>query len=112
MKRKIVAACAAILMLVGIGYGRMHYRQTHFVVGLQMRRVMVDGAKYIHYGEKAEQQPNGLPDGTISRVNNATDYPDEDGEANFGEVGMPYWHTEDGLVILCDQAYDVFEIQE
>ena len=112
MKRKLAAVCAALLVLAGIGYGRMRYRQTHFVAGLQMRRVMVDGVRYIHYGAKAGQQPDGLPDGTISRVNAATDYPDEDGEANFGEVGMPYWHTEEGLVILCGQAYDVFEIQE
>ena len=77
-----------------------------------MHRVMVDGVKYIHYGVKAEQQPAGLPDGTLSRINSAADYPDENGEANFGEEGMPYWHTEAGLVVLWNQAYDVFEIQE
>ena len=50
--------------------------------------------------------------GHISSVVPLSQLPSNEGEANFGEVGDPYAVTSDGLLVLMDNEWTVFEFFE
>ena len=50
--------------------------------------------------------------GKVSSVVPLSQWPEKEGEANFGETGAPYARTEDGLVVLVDQEWTLFTPKE
>ena len=75
--------------------------------------VMVDGQVYCTTGEEfpGEVEESALL-GEISSVVPLSQWPEKEGEANFGETGTPYARTEDGLVVLVDQEWTLFKPKE
>ena len=50
--------------------------------------------------------------GYISSVVPLSQLPANEGEANFGEVGDPYAITSDGLLVIMDHEWVLFELSE
>ena len=50
--------------------------------------------------------------GRISSVVPLSQLPSSEGEANFGEVGDPYAITSDGLLVIMDHEWVMFELYE
>lgn len=48
--------------------------------------------------------------GNISSVVPLSQFPTNEGEANFGQVGDPYALTADGLVVLLNNEWTLFEL--
>ena len=48
--------------------------------------------------------------GHIASVVPLSQFPAKDSEANFGQIGDPYAFTADGLVVLLDNEWTVFEL--
>ena len=48
--------------------------------------------------------------GTISSVVPLSQFPANEGDANFGQVGDPYALTADGLVVLLNNEWTLFEL--
>jgi len=65
--------------------------------------VMVDGTLWQLHTE-SDGGFSRRPDGTI-RENIGNGIPAENDQANFGAVGMPYWHFSDGLMIYVNDTY-------
>ena len=107
MERILTVICA-ILLLVGLALGIgfwYRYKMMHQVIGIQPYMIMVDGVRYSSFGPVTTEKPMGPPDGRVHQVNDPADYPDEDGEANFGAVGMPYWKVFWGICLYQDEEY-------
>ncbi len=47
--------------------------------------------------------------GRVSSIVPLTEWPQMHGEANFGKIGMPYAETENGLVVLFENEWRLFE---
>ena len=75
------------------------------VIGYQPMRIMVDEILYMNFGETQQEKPAGKPDGTITEIIGTASFPKEDGQANFGSAGMPYWYVEDKIVVAYEQHY-------
>lgn len=106
-ERILTVICAVLLLLfLMLGLGFWHrYRMLHQVLNFQPMRIMVDGVMYLQSGVKQER-PEGLPDGTVTKVVAPHEYPQNDGEANFGSVGMAYW-IDMGAVIVDGDQYQI-----
>ncbi len=50
--------------------------------------------------------------GKITSTVPLSEMPTEEGQANFGEIGTPYAVTSDGVVVLMNNEWTVFEIME
>ena len=109
MKRErlatIVWAVLLICMLFTGLYSWYRYRMMHQIIGHQRYRIMVDEVLYMNFGETQQEKPAGEPDGTITEIIGVASFPREDGQANFGSVGIPYWHVEDKIVVAYEQYY-------
>ena len=103
-KRRIAAAFAVILLLCLGVYAGYRYHMTGRVNGVQPLRIRIDGTRYVICGA-AETLPNTPPDGTITEIIDAIAYPEKDGQANFGTIGMPYWYIGDKIVVASGQYY-------
>lgn len=104
MKKKILAAVLAALLLVGLGAFAMIRRSQNLVANAQPLRIMIDGTRYVINGS-VESRPDAAPDGTIQEILAWGDFPKEDGQANFGTAGMPYWHIGDKIVVESSMYY-------
>ena len=103
-KRGLVAVGFLLLLCLGVFFWYRHSLLNR-VIDYQPMQIMVDGRKYIHNGTAAQERPQEPPDGAITKVNGKTDYPDADGEANFGTVGMPYWRDGANIIVESSQYY-------
>ena len=106
MKLKRIAAGISMILLLSLGWYFWHrYKMQNQTVGLQPMIIMVEGTQYWCFDQRLPEKPEGTPDGRVLRVNAAGDYPDEDGEANFGTVGMPYWKVPLGICVYSNEEY-------
>lgn len=109
MKRErlatIVWAVLLICMLFTGLYSWYRYRMMHQIIGHQPYRIMVDEVLYMNFGETQQEKPAGQPDGIITEIIGTASFPGEDGQANFGYAGMPYWHVADKIVVACEKYY-------
>ncbi len=107
-KERFVTIVCGILSLCILCAG-LYFWQWHKAVnrvnGIQPYMIMVEGTRYRNFGPVPTEKPEGAPMGTVCRVNEPADYPDEDGEANFGTVGMPYWKAPLGICVYYKEAY-------
>ena len=107
MERFITFICGILSLLIlcaGLYFWYRH-KMMNQVVGYQPLRIMVDGSLYMNFGETQQEKPAGEPDGTITEIIGVASFPREDGQANFGSVGIPYWHVEDKIVVAYEQYY-------
>ena len=98
------AVLLSCVLFTGL-YSWYRYRMMHQIIGHQPYRIMVDEVLYMNFGETQQEKPTGEPDGTITEIIGVACFPQEDGQANFGSVGIPYWHVEDKIVVEYDQYY-------
>ena len=110
MKRalqRMLCVAAAVLMLSGCA------KKEPNTPDALVPAVMVDGQVYCTTGEEfpGEVEESALL-GEISSVVPLSQWPEKEGEANFGETGAPYARTEDGLVVLVDQEWTLFKPKE
>ena len=109
MKRErlatIVWAILLICMLFTGLYSWYRYRMMHQIIGHQPYRIMVDEVLYMNFGETQQEKPAGQPDGIITEIIGTAYFPREDGQANFGNAGMPYWYVADKIVVAYEKYY-------
>lgn len=112
MKKKDLT-CVLVLALLCLGlFAGYRQRMRNKVNDFQPMQIMVEGKIYIHSSGAKKERPEGTPDGVITKVNYGTDYPDADGEANFGTLGTPYWKTPEGICVSVNNKYLLFKNQE
>ena len=91
------------------------------VEGVEVRRVETPNATIptiMHennlYKTTGKQIPAEIDEsaivGYISSVVPLSQFPSNEGEANFGEVGDPYALTADGLLVLLNNEWTIFEL--
>ena len=102
MLQKMLCVAAAILMLSGCAEKEPN------TPDVLVPAVMVEGQVYCTTGEVDESALLGK----VSSVVPLSQWPEKEGEANFGETGAPYARTEDGLVVLVDQEWTLFTPKE
>ena len=110
LERFVTIVCGILLvcmLLMGL-YFWQWYKAMNRINALQPMRIMVDGELYSHGGGVKQERPEGLPDGFITEVIEPVDYPEKDGQANFGSVGSPYWYYGSKIVVECDR-YRIFD---
>ena len=98
------AVLLSCVLFTGL-YSWYRYRMMHQIIGHQPYRIMLDEVLYMNFGETQQEKPAGEPDGTITEIIGVASFPREDGQANFGSVGIPYWHVEDKIVVAYEQYY-------
>ena len=107
-QEKILTGICTVLLLLflvlGLGFW-YRYRMMHQVNGIQPYMIMVDGTRYSNFGPVQTDKAEGAPYGVVHRVTDPSDYPSEDGEANFGTVGMPYWKVSLGVCVYENGKY-------
>lgn len=104
MKKKGLLSLLVMLALcLGLFAGYRH-RMLGRVNNVQPLRIMVDGTRYVVCGSM-ESPPESTPDGVITEILDAADYPEKDGQANFGTVGMPYWKIGDEILVEAGRYY-------
>lgn len=107
MLQKILCVAAAVLMLSGCA------KKEPNMPDALVPAVMVEGQVYCTTGEEfsGEVDESALLS-KVSSVVPLSQWPEKEGEANFGETGAPYARTEDGLVVLVDQEWTLFTPKE
>ena len=75
---------------------------------LPRRAIMVDGTLYLDTGYVSSLMSCGTLDGNIERVIEATEIPDEDGEANFSAEGWQGGFEKGTLDVLIDNEFCIF----
>lgn len=75
---------------------------------LPRRAIMVDGTLYLDTGYVSSLIRCGNLDGTIERVIEATEIPDENGEANFSAEGWQGGFEKGTLDVLIDNEFCIF----
>lgn len=106
LERILTVICAVLLLLslaLGLGFW-YRYKMLHQVNNFQPMRIMVDGVMYFQSGIK-QDRPDRSPDGTITKIIAPHEYPQNDGEANFGSVGMAYWKDMGSVIVDGDQYH-------
>ena len=100
MKKLISFVLALIWMLVLLGCGQTE-QATPNTPNAIIPSIMYEGNLYRTTGKQipAEVDETAIA-GRISSVVPLSQFPANEGEANFGQVGAPYALTADGLVVL------------
>ena len=105
--RFVAAVCGLLLfcmLCTGLSFC-YRYKMMHQIIGYQPNRIMVDEILYMNFGETQQEKPTGEPDGLITEIIGSASFPKENGQANFGSAGMPYWYVEDKIVVAYEQYY-------
>jgi len=100
----ISAVLLLCVLCTGLFFWYRH-RMLNRIIGHQPMRIMVDGNLLYNYGDTLQKKPDSLADGTITEIIGTASFPKKDGQANFGVVGMPYWHLEDKIVVEYEKFY-------
>ena len=103
-ERFVTVVCGILLLCTGLYFWYRHKAMSR-VIGYQPNRIMVDGTLYMNFGETQQEKPRGEPDGTIKEIIGTAYFPKEDGQANYGAEGMPYWYVEDKIVVAYGKYY-------
>ena len=109
-QRFVTIVCGILLlcMLFTGLYFWQWYKAMNRINALPLMLIMVDGELYSHGGGVKQEKPEGPPDGIITEIVDPHDYPQKDGQANFGSVGASYWHYGSKIVVECDR-YRIFD---
>ena len=75
---------------------------------LPRRAIMVNGTRYIDTGYVSSLMRCGMLDGTIEKVVDSNEIPDEDGEANFNAEGWQYGFEKDTLDVQIGNEFCIF----
>ena len=115
MKKKLLAA-ALLLLCLGL-YGGYRHHMLNIVVGGWTPEfdpedalpplVRIDGTLYqldSETGNDIGRQPDG-----ILTVNSENRIPSENGQANFGREGMPYWHHQKDILVMINDTCLLFQ---
>ena len=70
--------------------------------------IMVDGTIYRQY-DTAEELPPDAAEGYITKVILENKMPSENDCANFGDVGMQYWKTDEKIYTQDNNCYIVYQ---
>lgn len=109
---KLIASVLALVCLLGlVACGAEE--QTPNTPNATIPSVMYEGKLYKTTGKQipAEVDETAIV-GHISSVVPLSQFPTKEGEANFGQVGDPYALTADGLVVLLNNEWTLFELLE
>ena len=79
---------------------------------LPRRAIMVDGTLYLDTGYVSSLMRCGTLDGNIEKIIEATEMPDEDGEANFTAEGWQGGFEKGTLDVLIDNEFCIFAEEE
>lgn len=72
--------------------------------------IMYEGSLYRTTGKAIPAEVDGSAIvGEISSVVPLSQLPSKDGEANFGQIGNPYAITNDGLLVIMNHEWVIFE---
>ncbi len=74
--------------------------------------ICVNGEIYVITDSETAGEPDESVIEYVSSVVSLSEWPTEDGQANFGEVGTPYALTADGLFVLYGNEWRRFEAEE
>ena len=109
MKKELAGRFLTLLLLcLGLCIGYRHYTLSR-VMGARVPEtalapmVMVEGTVW-QVSDNTDRGIGGTPDGTIRKIIE-NEIPREDGQANFGTEGMPYWHLPEGLMVCVNGNY-------
>ena len=75
---------------------------------LPRRAIMVNGTRYIDTGYVSSLMRCGMLDGTIEKVIDSSEIPDEDGEANFSAEGWQYGFEKDTIDVQIGNEFCIF----
>ena len=78
---------------------------------LPRRAIMVDGTLYLDTGYVSSLMRCGNLDGNIVKVIEATEMPDEDGEANFSAEGWQYGFEKDTIDVQIGNEFCIFAVE-
>ena len=108
MKKRVMGLFCLILAAVLLtGCARKEQAETPGVLPLA---IFYDGTLYCTTGK---QMPGEVHEsavvGEVTSLVPLNQWPEKEGEANFGELGAPYALTADGLVVLVENEWTLFE---
>ena len=109
MKKELIGRLLALLLLcLGLYAGYRGYMLSR-VMGTAATEnalapmVMAEGTVW-QLSSEADGGLSRKPDGTIREII-GNEIPEQEGQANFGTVGMPYWKLTDGLMVYVNGKY-------
>lgn len=107
MKKKQTVLLLASLLVLGLWVGFKIYDHYHAPEDNLPNLLMVDGVLYqmdLEVGNYIGRQP----DGTLTTVME-NGIPRQNGQANFGQNGMPYWHHQNDILVMVNDKCFLFE---
>ena len=109
MKKAVLAVLCTLLVLTLVGCGTKNTKAPNAPVS----SFVFQGTLYCSTGKQipAEIDDTAIT-GTVTAVVSPSQWPKQEGEANFGEVGTPFALTDEGMVSLLEQEWTVFEGRE
>ena len=112
MKKRIALVLLLICVLALIGCGTKEHTATD-TPNATIPSIMYEGALYRTTGKQipAEVDESAIV-GYINSVVPLSQFPSDEGEANFGQVGDPYAITRDGLLVIVNNEWTLFELLE
>ena len=112
MKKRIVPVLLVICLLALFGYG-IKERTTADTPDATIPLIMYEGNLYRTTGKQIPAEVDGSAIvGYIKAVVPLSQLPSNEGEANFGQVGDPYALTRDGLLVIVNNEWTLFELLE
>ena len=109
MKKRITSVFALICALALVGCGAKE-QTTADTPNATIPSIMYEGDLYTTTGKQipAEVDESAIA-GHLSSVVPLSQFPSNEGEANFGQIGDPYALTADGLLVLVNHEWTLFE---
>lgn len=107
--KKMIATLLCILMIVSlVGCGAKNVETPNATVP----SIVYNGEVYCTTGK---QVPGEVDEsaivGKVTTVVPLSEWPNEEGQANFGEIGTPFAITSDGLVVAVNNEWTIFELR-
>ena len=111
--KKFIALVLVLVCVLGLVACGAKEQTTPNTPNATIPSIMYEGNLYKTTGKQipAEVDETDIV-GNISSVVPLSQFPTNDGEANFGQVGDPYALTADGLVVLLNNEWTLFELLE
>ena len=108
MKKELVGRLFACVLLCLVLYGVCrYYLGTAVPENVLPPMVMADGTVWQLYSE-SDGGLSRKSDGSIREII-GNEIPGQEGQANFGTVGMPYWNLTDGLMVYVNGKYYIMK---
>ncbi len=111
--KKFIALCLVLLLALSlVGCGKKESEEPETPNAL-VPSIMYNGEIYGTTGRQipAEVDASAYA-GKVTSTVPLSEWPSEEGQANFGEVGIPYAMTSEGFAVLMNNEWTVFEIME